>query len=211
MNKELIKKYKTEFDHWLNEGSLLWCRARDGVKRWEVVKDSHTDFFNTNDAYYIYVINDEYVELRKAIAEGKTIQFHYINPTLGLDEWQTINDINSLTFSHSIDLYRIKPEKPQFKIGDWVETFGGPKLIKTNQDIEKFVSKKMTAEFSLWKPKPREWCWFFNKDRTPVISQFVEIEDGKYFASYPNEPNQLGSWYSHCEPFIGELPTHLKD
>lgn len=209
MNKELIKKYKTEFDHWLNEGSLLWCRARDRVKRWEVVKDSHTDFFSTNDAYYIYVINDEYVEFRKAIAEGKTIQFHYINPTLGLDEWQTINDINSLTFSHSIDLYRIKPEEPLFKVGDWV---------RDGENIYQFVTPSSNRSYEqslktciLWKPKPREWCWFFNKDRTPVISQFVEIEDGKYFASYPNEPNQLGSWYSHCEPFIGELPTHLKN
>ena len=36
MNKELIKKYKAEFDHWLNGGELLYAYIDDTFSRKEL-------------------------------------------------------------------------------------------------------------------------------------------------------------------------------
>lgn len=58
-----------------------------------------------------------------------------------------------------------------------------------------------------WKPKPGEWCWFWdNRDTSkfqPVLSQFKQMVDDMYQAT-------LYKW-EQCAPFIGELPEHLKE
>jgi molybdopterin converting factor small subunit len=78
MNRELIKKYKKEFDYWLdNPDNLLFKSNIDKESKWRKFDDSGDDWTWThhyNDKVKI-VINDEYVEFRKALAEGKTIQF----------------------------------------------------------------------------------------------------------------------------------------
>lgn len=74
MNKELIKKYKPEFEHWLNGGKLL-IKLSTG---WEPVPLDYAWHLTSK----LIIIDDEYVELRKALAEGKTIQvYDVIYPT----------------------------------------------------------------------------------------------------------------------------------
>lgn len=74
MNKELIKKYKTEFDHWLNGGEVLFF-----TWKWYNSKDNPGTTFNHSEPEKIkhYIINDEYVEFRKAGIEGKQLQVSY--------------------------------------------------------------------------------------------------------------------------------------
>lgn len=118
MNKELILKYKTEFDHWLNDKEVLACPIKNKLNGyavdWQPIgKNALWD--NENIAY---IINDEYAELRKAKAEGKTIQF---KPSIDSD----FKDINMSLDSYikeyphfGVSRYRIKPEEPKFKVGD---------------------------------------------------------------------------------------------
>lgn len=211
MNKETIIKYKTEFDHYLNGGSLLWCRARDRIKVWTVAKDSHTDFFNTNDSYYIYVINDEYVEFRKALAEGKTIQRRN---GYGC-EWKDSGEQDMLNYS--IVNLRIKPEEPQFKVGDWVRNNSTGDIFEYTNDI----LKPDSSCCELWNPEPNEYCWFYKRgSNNPVFAKFVRNIDsnlGSYEAVgfIPNGPRasdeeQFG-YFERCKPFIGTLPDGLKD
>lgn len=80
MNKELVKQYKTEFDYWLNGGTLL-TGLRNLVSnqiKWYPSIINHFIEDSTSNEILI-TINDEYVEFRKAIVEGKTIQYRSIN------------------------------------------------------------------------------------------------------------------------------------
>ena len=110
MNKELIKKYKEEFDYWLNGGSLEYKVFNYG---WAVSNNVTFNWELPENIEHI-VIRDEYVEFRKALAEGKKIEF--------LDNvdnsWTPFDD--RVGFGNHIREYRIKPEEPKFKKGDWV-------------------------------------------------------------------------------------------
>lgn len=164
MNKETIKRYQNEFNHWLNEGTLLWTRSRDTTKVWTPARETHTDFFSTNDEYYIYVINDEYVEFRKALAEGKTIQYNPI--TQYHNRWDEIKSI-SPSKTDSIKNYRIKQDEPRFKAGDWVRCSDTtkPNIIQLTKeyypknDAYSYKGDVVSGKFlTLWKPKQGEWC-----------------------------------------------------
>ena len=226
MNKELIKKYKAEFDHWLNggEGILSYCFVFTGEQyQWSAMYDE-SDVFKERDVPYdikSIVINDEYVEFRKALAEGKTLQLndgYKIAPTWG-DTYQDKTPLET----YPVHCYRIKPEEPKFKVGDWVveihsttkaqvlELFGNQ--IRVKFCYPDAIITTDSSDFSLWQPKKGDWCWFLNKDRIPTISQFLSIEtDGnrKYSATFPNTPHPMIGYYDYCEPFIGNLPSNLK-
>ena len=108
MNKELIKKYKAEFDHWLiNDGNLLSKHIND--ENWY---DAPNPSFTNVDVTYI--INDEYVELRKALAEGKPVEvLHYTGyKEFDQNPWKLFA-IGASTFDKPVENYRIKPEKPE--------------------------------------------------------------------------------------------------
>ena len=77
-------------------------------------------------------------------------------------------------------------------------------------------------EVQLWQPKVGEWCWFWNKcmdiDQSPRLAQFhlivEELQkpmDFPAFYQIKYKATKLGYLYDFCEPFIGQLPTHLKD
>ena len=68
-----------------------------------------------------YVINDEFYEFRKALAEGKSIQmlcrYDSMEPI-----WDDMTEvIKSIGFVDVKENYRIKPEEPKFKVGDLVQ------------------------------------------------------------------------------------------
>ena len=74
MNKELILKYKTEFDHWLNGGELLIRNNDEDI--WINMTEVHWDM---NHETVSIIINDEFSELRKALCYEKTIDvYEYI-------------------------------------------------------------------------------------------------------------------------------------
>jgi len=133
MNKELVKKYKNEFDHWLNGGELLfyfrfddtWLRVSD-VYKWSTKLDD-----------LLLIINDKYVEERKAQALGKQLQVSYDGGISWFDK-----STRKIQWNNR-QLVRVKPEKSKFKVGDWVSVAPKNKkihnvfsVIKYTEDLE---------------------------------------------------------------------------
>lgn len=105
MNKELILKYKTEFDHWLNGGKL----RHKAYGKWEQTNNIWS--CRTADIAAV-VIDDQYVEFRKALAEGKTIQIAGLNPKAHPTIYKnSYVDMEGGLFDKAIELYRIKSEE----------------------------------------------------------------------------------------------------
>lgn len=181
MNKELIKKYKAEFDHWLNGGRLLSKHINN--KDWYEATDP--SFSNINVSYVIY---DEYVELRKALAEGKTVQYRNTNIN-GFENWE---DLNGLSFNPNFE-HRVKPDEPQFKVGDWVRDSRDNSL----KQVLNPNSPAALSDYIKWKPQLGEW----------VIPDSGIDKDTFIVMKY----NGVSLIPERCQPFIGELPTNLKD
>ena len=105
----------------------------------------------------------------------------------------------------------------QFKVGDWVKTKAG--FIKqisclTGDKCDTLsigntsvgINVVFKNEIELWQPKEGEWCWFWNRHTniSPLIRKFEYIFNGDFYTN-----GQM--IFTHCEPFIGNLPTFLKD
>ena len=206
MNKELIKKYKAEFDHWLNGGKLL---HKDEFGNWENTRDI---WDLRTERIKAVVINDEYVEFRKALAEGKIVEAAIGYSTLDGYIWESIED--DKFHIYGTDELRIKPEKPKFKKGDWVIHNGEYKQVTKAVDgyinsLDNQVAVIMKEEsLELWKPKPDEWCWFWNFGDMATLEQFKKYHDlNDHLGNYETLTIKL---YQHCEPVIGKLPTNIK-
>lgn len=208
MNKQLINKYKPEFDHWLNGGSVL---IKSGLG-WCPIATEFAWSCNTSvDA--LLVINDEYSIYRKALAEGKTIQLNGTAVNGGYGE--TWNDCaKENLFIYGINTYRIKPDEPKFKVGDFVRyVYSTParalEINNINGNRYYFTNSEMSCmkhELELWTPVKGEWCWFYDSksSKFAALAQFKEINND-YFMSITD-----ASW-KYCEPFLNSLPSYLKD
>ena len=215
MNKQLINKYKPEFDHWLNGGKLLCYTEVEGP--YYEVTDEKWDFV----CDIVFIINDEYVELRKALAEGKTIQIydgiyqHEYDPSLDRFGWRDFKSFTqSSTFSKSVGSYRIKPDEPKFKVGDFVRYIHSntPKALEINNingGRYYFINSEMSClehELEPWTPVKGEWCWFYDRscNKYAYVAQFKE-KNKQYFISNTDK------YWNFCEPFLNSLPSYLKD
>ena len=110
----------------------------------------------------------------------------------------------------------------EFKVGDWV--------ILLNKDVHKVeaISKNGRVLFlstheipqadnwwgvdqcKPWQPKEGEWCWFqWAQPKTAnyqILSKFkLNSPCGRYYEDID------GMCFDFCEPFIGTLPSFLKD
>lgn len=213
MNKELILKYKTEFDKWLNGGELLIRNNDEDI--WINMTEVHWDM---NYKTVSIIINDEFSELRKALCDGKTVQAYYkFN-----DTW---NDIIKPKFKDNFLNYRIKPEEPKFKIGDFVRQTKELGInvsriyrIKAHiSDILYSVEKNIydvnainakEEYFELWKPSHKELCYFTHDTNTKTsvtLREFREIsKDGFYVDCF-------GARFIYCEPFLSSKPSWFND
>ena len=117
MNKDVIKKYKAEFDWWLDGGSII---VRTPTGNW------YSPDVAWNGTECFYVINDQYVEFRKALAEGKTVIVVNDDSPHGDIGIRDITSQEDLKCVHERHL-RIKHDmEPTFKVGDYVvNTDGG--------------------------------------------------------------------------------------
>lgn len=195
MNKELIKKYKAEFDHWLDGGNIL-VKMSTG---WSPVIADYTWHLNDRP----YVINDEYVEFRKAGAEGKQLQVSYNGGKTWFDK-----SYRKISWSKS-QLVRIKPEEPKFKVGDWLIEIHSDSYAKVLEVIKKDLLRVYlydsnaiitteSTDFILWQPKLGEWCVMYDTEENPNADSItLQKWDGK------------GKWIPI--PFIGQLPPYIKD
>ena len=233
MNRELIKKYKKEFDYWIdNPDNLLFKSNIDKESKWRKFDDSGDDWTWThhyNDKVQI-VINDEYVEFRKALAEGKTIQYydcvfqHELCVNLDKYDWIDLSiATSSFTFSDKLK-YRIKPEKiiesietkePDIKIGDFVirknfnETY---KCINIKDDLVDLQAGTRQITIGIkhithWQPQHGDLCWFTNNKELNIgyLGEFLKTNDYSVFF------DTMQSSWSYCEPFLNSKPSWFKD
>ena len=105
-----------------------------------------------------------------------------------------------------------------FKFGDWIKSTRYPNLrpiqitsiyeSNTRPGILGLKSKGTVLysdEVELWQPIVGEWCWFWDENyTTAILAKFENISNGLFVEHH-------GNIFEYCEPFIGQLPTHLKD
>ena len=202
MSKEIILKYLTEFNAWV-KGQEVYVMFNNGGHR---LVDSLEDF--NKDVKYI-VLRDSYFPYRTALAEGKTVQYMNSNGEIkSLDDW---DNIGWKKFKGCVENYRIKPEEPEFKVGDWI-TVNGPTGTFT-ECISGIADNTYTlsgtnicykSQASKWEPKEGEVCIFWNNDsNTAVIAKLRYIvSTGTYRTEH--------SYWDNCMPFTGTLPPHMK-
>lgn len=183
---KIVKKYKKEFNWWLDGGRCL--HSYNGVE-WHETKES------TWAKHPIHIIiNDEYVEFRKALAEGKSLQRRILwGENCSFDKsWNDWNNDNGLRLNHNGTPceYRIKPEEPKFKVGDWV------RHLQPYDEIFQWNGEGCASldKVELWKPQVGE---FVIPDNLAGTKGF-QVLQWKKSDTYK------------CQPFIGELPSKVK-
>ena len=113
---------------------------------------------------------------------------------------------------------------PQFKVGDWIKHTYNMYVGNNNFEVKTKLLQISIAEhdvikctngpefiiardsIELWTPQPGEWCWFWNKNKLTQelrLAQFSH-KDSTFYSMHEHE-------FVYCEPFIGELPTFLKE
>ena len=204
MNKELIKKYSKEFNHWLNGGKLL---HKDEFGSWENTRDI---WDLRSERIKAIVINDEYVEFRKALAEGKIVEYLDFR-----DEWRNLIENCVLIEAIPLKDLRIKPEH-KFKVGDWVIHNGKYKRVTKAIDgyidsLDNEVAVIMKEEsLELWEPKEEEYFWYkndlvkFDEIKTNCGTLLNSVRGCSYYTAEAN-------YKEYCEPFVGQLPTNIRE
>ena len=216
MTREQYQKHK-EAIQWFYEqpqGTKIW---ENKFGEWELTT---VPLFDT---VYDYAINDEYAEFRKAIVDGKQVEskVEYFTGGSSSDENRQWKLDTSGKFVHNPKYYRIKPDEPKFKIGDWVV----PKIDILSNDytyymdipMQYFISSTWKNEdttkfFKQWGPRQGEWCWFWSDVKMPYLGQFKCMDDDfkhLYVVDLPNRHNVYT--FEHCEPYIGTLPTIINN
>ena len=108
----------------------------------------------------------------------------------------------------------------EFKVGDWVTTKAGytKQISGLTRDACDTLSIGNTSvgvnvvfknEIELWQPKEGEWCWFWDNFNNPFIGKFVARNGDNY--QYKHTKNDKVYSAYKCEPFVGELPSFLKE
>ena len=113
MRKETILNYEKEFLAWCKGESIL-LGAPASMHEKPLVWREVIDFNDWNPLDTVYVLNDSYSTYRKALAEGKTIE--YLNYK---EEWENLTKNCRRLEGVPLKELRIKPEEPKFKVGDW--------------------------------------------------------------------------------------------
>ena len=209
MNKELIDKNICEFMHWLRGGKVLskytlthtWCDCQS-EDIWRIPDE--------NISKVLIVINDEYVTYRKALAEGKSVEYLDFK-----NEWRDLRENCRKLEGVDLSRLRIKPEPHKFKTGDWVIHNGVAKRVTKAVDgyidsLDNEVAVIMKEEsLELWEPEDEKYFWYKNdlvRFHKTQANLGLLLESARGCSYYPAEKN----FEDYCEPFIGKLPSNLK-
>lgn len=100
----------------------------------------------------------------------------------------------------------------QFKDKDWLRVIAGhERPINSVFQIKSCLTRYKLSDVELWQPKEGEWCWFWNgySKYTLTLGRLAEYsKEEKLYFSYNGVVYMS---YEYCEPFIGELPSFLKE
>jgi hypothetical protein len=124
----------------------------------------------------------------------------------------------------------------KFKIGDWVRVTStiicgdvvlGEGVYETtntkNFDRSSiFNSKEALGKVERWEPKLDEWCWIKHYEYGTRLCKIINVDDKSIFIPEANKHVQYVEytgqdiddklcWGTICEPFIGALPSFIKD
>lgn len=215
MNLNLIRKYLPEFNSYVKgQPLLIGFKRSTGVYKWKPLV--WEDWGNGLIGDFI-IINDEYCTYRKALAEGKQLQSRdrtsYLCSPTKYGEW---SDTNHTSFCLPVDCYRIKPEEPEFKIGDWIIEIYGKQIGQVLELFDNQIRVKLfksnsiittdSSDFIKWQPQPCEVCIFWDDKRTYAkISKFSHMKHIIYFE------DKEETYWDNCMPFTGILPPHMKE
>lgn len=98
----------------------------------------------------------------------------------------------------------------QFKVGDWVRNTSINRVWQYTESDLKYDKQNPyhNKNDEPWQPKEGEWCWFFEEGNPccPMLKRFDRMD----INGYPT-PIGMVRGFKYCEPFIGELPSFLKD
>ena len=98
-------KHKLEITRWANcpDNTDVWYRqSNDEYIGWQLSKNP---FWHP---YCVYIVDDEWSEIRKAFIDGKTIEVYDCVD----NSWKTI--VTS-TWIEKLEYYRIKPDEPVYE------------------------------------------------------------------------------------------------
>lgn len=193
MNAQQVEKHNKVIKWFCdNPDKGVWFDHVDG---WKILYDPLWSLAAT------YIQNDEYAELRKAQADGKTIQC--------LVKWKEIFDgediklvksepydikLCDITFAIiKPNMLRIKPDEPEFKKGDWVRYKNSVKKITDGTSPDGYCACNKdgyaykASDLKLWQPQEGEWCVFYGANPTKtkyIVARFVKRKKGLYVAGY---------------------------
>ena len=221
MNKQLITTYFEEFKHWLNGGNVQVYYKKDDEPKWltdeECIEYEGHDNFNhimqnsLEPEDVLIIIDDSYSIYRKAIAKGKAVEYLDFK-----NEWRDLRENCRKLEGVCLSRLRVKPERHKFKTGDWVIHNGVAKRVTKTIDgyidsLDNEVAVIMKEEsLELWEPKEEEYFWYKN-----VLVKFDEIKTncGTLLNSVRgcSYHTAEANYKEYCEPFIGQLPTSIKD
>lgn len=72
------------------------------------------------------------------------------------------------------------------------------------------MSTFKVGDLEKWQPKEGEWCLFLIKGKPyPLLAKFDKIVQIHGIQKYAVIDSYIT--FDYCEPFIGELPSFLKD
>lgn len=212
MNKDLILKFNKEFTHVLKGGTVIvkLCDAPECI--WFKSEDLANPLWEyATDKIFAICIDDEYVEYRKALREGRIIECKSADSNW--KEWNSHEEY----FDSKLN-YRIRP---LYKVGDIVEEAINHKwsYIGRVKDVDLFSltyslegnytrSSAQEKKLRLWTPTEYKYYFFWNKGMTaPHYLQLIEIEEcsqGKKFKA--KDINGGHTFYDFVEPNFGPKP-----
>jgi len=117
----------------------------------------------------------------------------------------------------------------KFKVGDWVRISGTvQRVIDINPptDYDQFFDIDMieteddyvSAEVvELWQPKEGEYVWFWKMHNKELLYMFGKFSHHNQFG-YIIDEDENGAiissklrYWDNCDPFIGKLPSFIKE
>lgn len=154
MNRKLVLKNIDVLTDWLRRGTA-WKRCLP-VGEWKKIDASYNWATELCPNLY-FVIDDEYVDLRKDLVDGMAI--------LVKKDGEWIEDSNP-DFSLPVDSYTsiIKKEDTDFKLDEWVFlSSSARKPIKVKESHLRDWDLYGLGTACRWTPADGEYCWFTDK------------------------------------------------
>lgn len=201
MNKQLILKFKAEFNHWLYGGKILVNNIGCNPPNWVPI-ESISPMWECE--YDNYIINDEYVEFRKAQVEGKTIQVLDKYIAKGNNGEYFVKGATD-SFCYPVAAYRIKPEPP-FKVGDYVRHPDNYIFIANEDFIRDLTEIESSERWTLWTLESASDDEWVVEIKPKVIMHPGKIEC-QMFVVFP--AHVAKKMEKNVVPYIGQTPEQL--